>query len=356
VSRRDKFPGVNGPFVKNGKTCFQASYFDGDKKRHREYLPSRLEAHRRRELRMTEIKEGTFVGPRGKHGNAFKMVAEKAINEKALTLKQSTIDTDRKNRAVKTYRLIGSVPIKLLSSTIIKDFLRKLQAEGLSPATLNRYRSFVSSVCKYAEDLGLIGSNPCKKVPRFREEKRNPRYLAPAPDDDEEKKIRAEIREDIEDGIRHEQEFLLALYTGMRRGELWGLKWADCNLAQRDIRPVGKTGGRHIPLSPDALKALEALATYTEGKEFVVVEKNEHPGVTRDFRSWFEIAVRRAGIKQFRYHDIRHTFASRHAIRGTPMHVLMLLMGHKSVKTTEIYAHLGPSDVRKHAEKLRAPK
>jgi integrase len=356
MGRRESDPGVNGPVLRNGRTCWVARYRGPDGKPHREFLPTKPDARKRLELRREEIKNGTFVGPRGKHGNTFKMLAEKTIFEKSLTLKKSTIETDDKNRKVKTLRLIGSVPMKLLSPETIKDALRRLKAEGLANATLNRYRSFISSVCKLAVDLGIIGVNPCAKVPRFKEEKRNPRFLSPAPNDEEEQKLRRQILEDVENGLRHEQEFLLALYTGMRSGELWSLSWRDCNIAGRDIFPSGKTGGRHIPLNDDALKALEALSVYTDGREFVVVEKNEHPGATRDFRSWFKLAVRASRIPKFRYHDIRHTFASRHAIRGTPLMVIQKLMGHKSSTTTEIYAHLGPSDARKHAEKLKGAK
>jgi integrase len=350
VKRRDTAPGVNGPLVKNGITYFVARYRGPDGKPHREHRASWYDAHKLLETRKAEIKAGIFVGPRKTHGNTFAMLTKEAIKSKAVTLTKSTVDTDN-FRKVKILRIIGNLRIDTLSPAAILGALAELKArEGLKASTLNRYRSFVSSVCKHGVDTGKLGSNPCVRVRRFKEGPSRDRYLL----DDEEVKLRCAILDDEEEGARHVWEFHLALYTGMRRGELFHLRWANVNLAERTARPVGKTGPRYIPLNPDAIKALEALSVHTEGQEFVIVEKNDHPGAMRDFRSWFEKAVRRAKVSDFHFHDIRHTFGSRHVMKGTDLRTLQELMGHKGPAMTARYAHLSKGHVRKAADRLKS--
>jgi integrase len=352
VKRRDSAPGVNGPLVKKGITYFVARYRGPDGKPHREHRATRYEAHKLLELRKSEIKAGVFIGPRKTHGNTFAMLTEDAIKSKAVTLTKSTVDTDN-FRKVKILRIIGNLRIDALSSTVIENALGELKTrEKLKASTANRYRSFISSVCKHGVDTGKLGSNPCVRVRRFKEGPSRDRYLF----DDEEVNLRRAILDDEEDGARHVWEFHLALYTGMRRGELFHLRWKNVNLAEKTARPVGKTGPRYIPLNPDALRALEALSVYTEGKEFVIVEKNERPGATRDFRNWFEKAIRRAKVSDFHFHDIRHTFGSRHVMKGTDLRTLQELMGHKGPAMTARYAHLSKGHVRKAADRLKSQK
>lgn len=350
MKRRESAPGVNGPLVKKGITYFVARYRGPDGKPHREHRATWYEAHKLLELRKAEIKSGVFVGPRKTHGNTFSMLVKEAIKSKAVTLTKSTVDTDN-FRKVKILRIIGNHRIDALSTTVIETALGELKVrENLKAATANRYRSFVHSVCQHGVKTGKLGSNPCSRVRRFKEGPSRDRYLL----DDEEVKLRSAILEDEEHGTRHIWEFHLALYTGMRRGELFHLPWRSVNLAEKTARPAGKTGPRYIPLNRDAIKALEALSVYTEHEAFVIAEKNDRPGATRDFRNWFEKAVRRAKVSDFRFHDIRHTFGSRHVMKGTDLRTLQDLMGHKGPTMTARYAHLSKGHVRKAADRLKS--
>lgn len=336
-----KVPGI---FERGG--AHWISYFDPSGKRRRERAGKFNAALELLAVRKAQIRKNEYVPPRQSRAWTFARLAREAIGSKALRLTASTVETDQ-FRLVRLLPIIGHVRFDRLTAQRIEAALAVLKGEGLSPSTINRYRSFISSVFTYAEKNERIGANPCKRVGRFKENESRIRWLR----EDEEKKLRLEIVED-----RHLWEFDLALYTGMRRGELFSLKWADCDLERGILTCRGKTGRRHVHAGPAAVAALAKLKELSGEKTFVVPDKNDHPDVRRDWRRWFEKAVKQAGIKDFRFHDIRHTYASRLAMAGEDIRTIQELMGHKSIVMTMKYAHLASAKLHKAAGKLKAPK
>src|SRR6516225_7496572 len=100
----------------------------------------------------------------------------------------------------------------------------------------------------------------------------------------------------------------------------------------------------HVPLNDAAIAALQVVHARGDGKGRVFrSEKTKDP--LENARHWFDDAVLEAGIKNFRWHDLRHTFASRFRLRmkGTPLEDIADLLGHKSLTMTRRYAHVGPN-------------
>lgn len=139
----------------------------------------------------------------------------------------------------------------------------------------------------------------------------------------------------------------VALRTGMRRGELQGLRVGDVDSWRSRVSlPMTKAGSsRHIPILPKVLKTLEALAQGKESSALLLTDVNGRPWTHTMLRRRHRQAVRDARLKWFRFHDLRHTFASDLLASGSPLHVVQRLLGHASVKTTEIYAHLAQEHV-----------
>lgn len=151
---------------------------------------------------------------------------------------------------------------------------------------------------------------------------------------------------------QHEPEFDLALHTGMRRGEQYRLRWQNVDL-KHGIITIGrsKTGeARRIQTNSTARDALLGLRERGDGVGYVC------PGYdgprTRDCRNWFETAVQAAGIQNLRWHDLRHTFASRLVMAGVPLRAVQVLMGHKRIETTLRYSHLGETHLHEAVERL----
>jgi len=137
---------------------------------------------------------------------------------------------------------------------------------------------------------------------------------------------------------------LLSLHTGVRRGELFSLSWPDVNLEQGFLTakgPTAKSGNtRHIPLNA---VALETLARWREqsASSGLVFPAPSGGRFTNVRKSW-DAVRRQAKIERFRWHDLRHTFASTLVMRGVDLATVRELMGHSDFALTLRYAHLQP--------------
>lgn len=155
---------------------------------------------------------------------------------------------------------------------------------------------------------------------------------------------------------------VIALHTGMRRGEIFNLLWTDIDF-QGDLAHVreSKNGeGRYIPVSSELRHTLQSLSSRFSGgyvfPSYLPRRKRngadvvgQHPYT--DLKNSFSSALKRAGISDFRFHDLRHTFASHLVMAGADLNTVRELLGHKSIKMTLRYAHLSPTH-KKQAIKL----
>jgi integrase len=148
---------------------------------------------------------------------------------------------------------------------------------------------------------------------------------------------------------------LVAVRTGMRMGELLGLRWVDVDLSAGRINVrqsyvkghfgLPKSGKpREIPLGDDVIEALEAHR-HERGPFVFCDAAGKH--LTDGLLEWpLKRALKRAGLREIGWHVLRHTFASHLAMRGVPLKVIQELLGHASIATTMIYAHLAPHIAR----------
>ena len=218
-------------------------------------------------------------------------------------------------------------------------------AIAASPSTQNRYRSALMAIYKHAikRTKKLSIPNPVIEVERQNEkEAARTRFL----DVEEEKRLRTNI------GPEHLPEIDIALNTGRRRNELFRLRWTDVNSKMGLLKVTKSKNGkpRFVPLNATACAALEQLAKQRDDTGYVV------PGVpsprVRDWRGWFEDAIKAAKIPDFRFHDLRHTFASRLVMAGVDLRTVMELMGHGDISMTMRYAHLAPEHKRDAVDRL----
>jgi len=136
----------------------------------------------------------------------------------------------------------------------------------------------------------------------------------------------------------------LAINTGIRKGSQYGLTWdmVDGEGRTLDIPRTKNEEAIHVPLNDAAIAALQVVHARGDGKGRVFQsEKTGEP--LENGRHWFDDAVIEAGIKNLRWHDLRHTFASRLRMKGTPLEDIADLLGHKSLTMTRRYAQLGPN-------------
>jgi site-specific recombinase XerD len=148
-------------------------------------------------------------------------------------------------------------------------------------------------------------------------------------------------------------EFDLALNTGMRQSEQY--QWisrATIDFENRVLTvPKTKYGpARHIPLNDAAIAAFQQILKYGQGNDILFL--NRYGEKLSKPREWFERAVKLANITNFRWHDLRHTFASRLVMAGVDLRTVQELMGHQTIQMTVRYAHLAPTHTLAAVQRL----
>jgi integrase len=205
--------------------------------------------------------------------------------------------------------------------------LRGYLLEDKGPSTANRYLGFLRALLRAAVSWGLMDVAP--PVPAFDVERTEPAHASQAQFD----AILAELPEHLKAPAR------FAVLTGLRLSNTVGLKWADVHGAVVTI-PAKRAKGRRtlsVPISAAAHAILEA----ERGKHAVYVFTFKGKPF-RDPKTAWRKAVKRAGMEGFRWHDLRHTWASWHTQSGTPPIVLKELGGWSSLAMVEKYSHLNP--------------
>ena len=146
--------------------------------------------------------------------------------------------------------------------------------------------------------------------------------------------------------------YAMALYTGMRAGELCGLRWADLDLenrlitVQRSFREPTKTGAiRRVPILDPLLPLLTAWKERCHSDVLVFPNRRGrmHVSGARAMRDTFFRVLEKAELSRITFHDLRHTFASHWMLKGGDIYRLQRILGHTTIKMTSRYAHLAPS-------------
>jgi site-specific recombinase XerD len=228
---------------------------------------------------------------------------------------------------------------------IERHFEQCIEEEEWAPSTVNHYRSLLSLTYRLAIRDGKDTSNPARATRHRREDNSRVRYLTP----EEETKLRTEMKARW---AGHFPELDLALHTGLRLSEMYGLDWQDVDLARCLILiRRGKNGeSRYARLNSIALKAIDELRKRGDGTGAVIRNLEGEP--LSGPRYWFEKAIKKAGIANFHWHDLRHTFASRLTMAGVGLRATQDALGHKSVAMTVRYSHLAPDFLLNVVEKL----
>jgi site-specific recombinase XerD len=225
-----------------------------------------------------------------------------------------------------------------IADSITPQEIEKWMAGELSehaPATLNRYRALLSLTYRLGIANRKVATNPARLVRQRRENNARVRWLR----SEEETQLRAAIEKKFPHRL---VELDLALNTGLRQGEQYSLVWDNIDLERRILTVSTSKNGekRHIPLNDAALAALLTAKQYCN--DGPAVFWNRYGEGLQSPRQWFEEAREEANIDNFRWHDLRHTFASRLVMAGVDLRTVQQLMGHKTIGMTVRYAHLAP--------------
>jgi len=262
------------------------------------------------------IAEGKYLEVKKQHKIKFKDFASEylelhsKVNNK--TWKRSDLrNITVLNKAFSTYYLHELTP------HLIEKF-KAQRAKEVKPATVNRHLACLKSMFNKAIAWGRFsGNNPVKGIKLFRENNQRLRFL----EKEEISRLLASCNKYIKPIV------IVALNTGMRKGELLGLKWRDVDFKRDIIHLYNTKNGekREIPINDVAKNALIGVRKHPDSELIFTKKNGESYG---DFKKSFLKAMDKSGIKEFRFHDIRHTFASHLVMNGIDLNTVRELLGH----------------------------
>jgi site-specific recombinase XerD len=250
-------------------------------------------------------------------------------------------------------------PIDELTPVMFEKWRTNRLEAGAKAATVNRTLSTLRSSLNWGVKSGLIESNPLQRMGKLKESdsKSIIRYLS----DDERERLESalterETRLQKKNGGETCGEFwdylrpavLVSLNTGIRRNTLFSLVWSDVDFQAQalslrgEISKNGKTA--RIPLNDDAYDVLSSWREQSEKRgdvDLIFPSPKTGEKLENARRAW-EGVLREAGIENFRWHDMRHDFASQLVMRGVDLTVVCELLNHSNLKLTMRYAHLAP--------------
>jgi integrase len=196
--------------------------------------------------------------------------------------------------------------------------------------------SVLKQVCRRAEERGITHSDASRGIKFEKGVNERTRWLT----EDEERRLLGACYPWVARIVAFD------LATGLRRGELLALNWADVDLEARTLIVRRSKSGkpRTIPLSRVALDILSQITDVHEG---LVFKKNEHGFTVGELEEVWRLAKERAGIEDLHLHDLRHTFATRLAQHGIDICAISRLLGHNSVEMSSRYIHHNVESLRR---------
>ena len=268
---------------------------------------------------------------------------------------------------------IGDIPLEKLTSLELQKLYKKLltkgrvdrleskgQPKGLSAKTVRNIHQILSSALKLAQEQRLILSNPAEGCALPRVEHQEMKTLTTV-------QLASFFREARESGVF--ELYYLELATGLRRGELLGLKWEDVDLDRGDLRvrrQVSRINGevveaplktknayRTLPLAEDTVSVLKEQRRKVGNSPWVFPSPNGGPISPDSVLHMLHRVLKRAGLPKVRFHDLRHTFATLALQNGVDVKTVSGMLGHFSAGfTLDTYAHITSAAQRQAAQTM----
>jgi integrase len=346
----DEIPGLGIRVLPSGRRVYVVQYRVGRRSRRISLGPSTVLACEQARKRAISIIAAARNGvdpanerDAARHAMTVNELAERFDTEHiSVRLKASTAKEYRRNLRRFILPALGRLTVTDITRADVAKFHHDLRH---IPYQANRCLEVVSKMFSLAELWGLRpdGTNPRKHIKKYPEEKRE-RFLSVA----ELRRIGEVLGEMEDEGIELPSAILAArllILTGCRLNEIMTLKWAYVDVAERVLRlPDSKTGAKLVHLGQAAIDLLQA-AERVDDNPWVIT--GALPGKhLSDLQPFWRRVRARAGLKDVRIHDLRHTFASMAVASGQGLPMIGKLLGHTQVQTTARYAHLAADPVR----------
>lgn len=284
--------------------------------------------------RKVEVQEGKFEGHTKIKCHTFAELAREYVR---IYAEKQKCFRDKKYLIRQVVKKFGPIPLRNFKSMMLEKYQTEILHDGKKPATANRLMATLAHMFTKAVEWEMVEDEVLKRIRKVKalpENNRRLRFLS-----------KEECAALIESCDVHLKPIVItALNTGMRKGEILGLKWENVAL-KNGIIMLGQdqtknSERKEIPINDTLRAALSGLSRRLDVSWVFYDPKtgNRHG----DIKHSFGRACRRAEIQDFRFHDLRHTFASHLVMAGVDLFTVKELLGHKTLAMTLRYAHLAP--------------
>ncbi len=224
-----------------------------------------------------------------------------------------------------------------ITPSMIENVLAEIRKEGLAPATINHHLTLIKTIYNRAIRDGLLTVNPAIRVKKYKLNNQIVRYLTPK----QETTLLEHLPNTLHPLVK------TAIYSGVRQGELLRLTWddVDWNTGILTVKKSKHGEVHRVPMNSIVQGVISELYQNRKTDRIFPFDDSK-------MRKAFNEAIKAAGLAPFRFHDLRHTFASRLAMKGVNDRTLMVLGGWKSPAMLSRYAHLSPTHLWQAVESL----
>jgi integrase len=247
-----------------------------------------------------------------------------------------------KNIGHLTLRQLRRSNIIEIREKLRKDtYSRGVEDKQRSPSTVNRYLAALSTCCSYGVEIGMLEMNPCIGIKRLAEPRGRTRFLS---DDERERLLKFTKLTSPQLHLA----VVLSLATGARQSEIWGLHWKNIDLKEGYLT-FEQTKNGDIRKVPVLSEALDLLCAYHSQHRIVGRDElfpGRIKGKTLDLRTQWESVLKQADIKDFRWHDLRHSCASYLVRQGVDLRLVAELLGHRTLQMSMRYSHLAKEHLK----------
>jgi integrase len=289
----------------------------------------------------TQIIEGKWFEIDESRQRTFDEMMDRYLREHSQINKTQESYANDKNYIRHLSKAFSGLTLDKITPKRIAEYKSLRIKEGAKPQTLKHEMTCLNHAFNLSmKEWEWINFNPCQRVKMPKVNNQIDRWLTY---DEEERLLNACYdRPWLKDVIR------FALNTGMRQGEIMRLKWPDVDIFRKTaiLLKTKNNERRTVPLNQTVIDILKGKAKVVSVTGYVFTHNNQ-PLTKRVIQKQFSTSMKRARITSFRFHDLRHTFATRLAQSGkVDIYTISKLLGHKDIRMTQRYAHHCPESVR----------
>ena len=299
--------------------------------------------------RMLEWEEKKHLGFEIKKRYTFGELIDWYLGLSKVKAKKSYRDDLCRSRPLK--EAFGRIPADEIKPSMVEEFQHGLlkghtniRNKPLKPATVNRIIALMKRIYNLAMREELVDKNPCFKVSMLPENNKRDRVLS----HEEFKRLISHLPEHAAQIVK------TAYYTGMRAGEIFNLTWDKVNLKEGYIELSSEdtktSEPRRIYLVPELKEMFLRLSKVRHLKHNHVFTYNGVP--VKEIKRSFKSACKKAGIEDFRFHDLRHTFITNMRKAGVERSIIMKITGHKTMSMFERYNTVDSTDAQDALKRL----